>query len=619
MNKKTTVIMLILAVILGAYLYFFERKLPTTDEFTRMEKKILTINPKDVSKIEINKDGSKEPIICIKKEVDYWQMSQPVSTRADHTIIDDITKDIPELEKKAVITSTNYAEYGLDKPRMMATFTIKDKRCQFNIGKEAPMDLGTYIQLVLLDEPSGKKQSDIMLIAKSFYEKLNKSLFDFRYKKIFDADAYQIDRIQFKYADGGEIEIAKSGDSWNLVKPVADRCDKTKVQDIINAINDIRISSFEEDNVTDFPRYGLMPPELMMTVSSPNSKSDKLPANSEVLLIGKKHTTDTTKFYGMRQSVPTVFTIETTLGNRLMANSTELRNHKVFEMNNEKVSKFVLKQGANVIFDAEKDKDQWKFIQPKAEFNPDAVKDFVEKLNEVNIETFIDQPGTEPALLFAQAEQFRGLVLTYKDDLGESTVRLGLGSSPKYVYLKHDGESRIAGADKAIYEYLKRGSINLRKRNLINIQPDRVKNLVIEESGKAKLVYVQEKLQEWSVMTASGVGKVGNPEAINGLRNEICYLAAADFAADHSDSLSPFGLDKPSAVITMEYEKDDKSAAQSVLKIGKKADNGNYYSMLDNEPVIFYLNAAVMDRIRSVAGAPPEQPQNPAPKQPDNK
>ncbi|MFH1228495.1 MAG: DUF4340 domain-containing protein [Planctomycetota bacterium] len=152
MSKKTTIILLILAVALGSYLYFFESRQPTTDELTRLEKKILTINPQDISIIEINKEGSKEPIICSKKENDYWQMSRPVNTRADHTIIDDITRDIPALERKSVITSTNYAEYGLDKPRVIATFTAKDKRYRFNIGKELsylrnrrPQGIGTLL------------------------------------------------------------------------------------------------------------------------------------------------------------------------------------------------------------------------------------------------------------------------------------------------------------------------------------------------------------------------------------------------------------------------------------------------------------------------------------------
>ncbi|MFH1228643.1 MAG: DUF4340 domain-containing protein, partial [Planctomycetota bacterium] len=499
----------------------------------------------------------------------------------------------------------------------------------------APMDLGIYIQMILPDEKP-QKQSDIILIAKSFYDKLNKSLFDFRYKKIFDADAYKIDKMQFKYADGGEIEIVKAGDSWSLVKPIADRCDKTKVQDIINAINDIRIASFEEDNVTDFSRYGLMPPELMMTVYCPNSKSDKLPPTSEILLIGKKHTTDATKFYGMRQGVPTIFTIDTTLGNRLMANSVEIRNHKVFEINNEKVAKFVLNQGVNVIFDAEKDNDHWKFIQPKAEFNPDAVKDFVEKLNDVNIEVFVDQSGTEPALLFAQSESFSGLSLTYKDDAGQSTMRFGLGSDPKYAYIAVDsaGTTRIVGVDKSIYEYLQRGSINLRKRNLINISPDKVKSLMITKTQplpvksspddlvqeEYKLVYIQDKLQEWSLITSAGgaVTKVEKPENINGLRNEVCYLAAVNYVADHPASVVQYGLDNPGAVITMEYEKEDKTVARKVLKIGKKAENGNYYCILDDEPVVFYLNTTVMDRLQLVIGAP-EAPKDSVSPHQDNK
>jgi hypothetical protein len=56
----------------------------------------------------------------------------------------------------------------------------------------------------------------------------NGSLDNGSYKRIFDAEAYKITKMKFRYADGGEIEIEKDGDNWNMTRPVADRCDKNQ-------------------------------------------------------------------------------------------------------------------------------------------------------------------------------------------------------------------------------------------------------------------------------------------------------------------------------------------------------------------------------------------------------
>ena len=600
MNTKTTIILLIIALIIGSYLYFFERHQLTTDELTKLQKKVIAIDPKEITKVQINKEGLRETIIMGKETEDKWLMSEPVSARADHTVINDITKDLPELEKKDVITSTDYAKYGLDKPAIIATFSTKDKTYQFNVGKEAPLGLGIYIQLVT--PAPDQKQSDIYVVAKSFYEKLNKSLFDFRYKKVFETDTYKINKIEFKYSDGGTIEIAKAGDSWDITKPVSDHCDKTKVQDIINAINDMQITSFEEDNVTDFARYGLLPPELMMTVYYPNTVRSDLPPQTEVLLIGKKPATDATKYYGMRQGTPTVFTVETTLANRLMVNSTELRNKKPFEVDKEKVSQITLKYSDQVLFDIIRDKEQWNFITPaNMEFNQDSIKSFLEKLNDTVVESFTAESETNLSTL-GLAEPFNGLTLTYKEKDTESGFRFGFGAEPKHVYLKRTDAPRIVALNKDIYEYLRKGSIHFRKKGLLSIGADKIKCLTIEEPAKDKTVYIQDKIQEWSVITSPNAAavKLEKPENVNAFRNQICYLTASELVAEYPDSLTPYGLDTPQTTVAIEYDKDDGTTLQKILKIGKKAENNNYYGMIQNEPLIFYLDNAVIEALQKL-------------------
>lgn len=617
MNTKTTIILLILALLLGAYLYFFERHQLTTDELSKLQKKLIAVDPKDITRLEITKQGAKEAIIMGKETDDKWLMSQPVSARADHTVINDITKDLPELEKNQVITSTDYAKYGLDKPAIIATFATKDnKTYQFNVGKEAPLGQGIYIQLVT--PAPAQKQSEVYVVAKSFYEKLNKSLFDFRYKKAFEADAYKINRIEFKYSDGGIVDITKAGEAWELTRPVSDRCDKTKVQDVINAINDMQITSFEADDVTDFARYGLVPPELMMTVYYPNTVRADLPPQTEVMLIGKKPATDATKYYGMKQGTPSVFTVETTLANRLMVNSTEMRNKKPFEVDKEKVSRVTLKYGDTELFDIAKDKEQWNFIAPaNLEFNQDAINPFIEKLNDTVVESFTAETETNLAAL-GLAEPFSGLALTYKEKDAEAGFRFGFGADPKFVYLKRTDAPRIVALNKDIYDYLRKGSIHFRKKGLLSVGADRIKSLVIDEPAKAKTVYIQDKTQEWSVITSADAAAVRleHPENINSLRNQLCYLTASEFVAEYPDSLSPYGLDAPSTVVTIDYDKGDGTTMQKILKIGKKAENNSYYGMIDGQPMIFYLDNAVIEALQKVSQMPQTPPPVPVPPAP---
>lgn len=614
MKTKTTIILLVIAVIFGAYLYFFEQHQPGTDDLAQLQKRIITLDPKEITKVEIRQENQPYPITVEKTEPDYWKMSSPVSTRAEQALIDDICREVSTLEKKEVITSTNLTVYGLDKPRATALLSTKDKTVLVKVGKDAPMDLGTYIQVAVVPasqaiSPTAPLAAPAYVVVKWAVDKISKPLFDFRYKKLFDAgDIYKIQKVLFRYANTNEMEIIRAGDAWSITRPVADKCDKNKVQDLLNALNDARISAFEEDNSTNFAKYGLMPPELMLTISYPNPHGAGLPEQTEILLLGKKTVTDATKYYGMRQGVPTVFTIDTTLANRMMLNPDEMRTKKIFELDKDKLTKISIKHGSRQLAELTADKNAWKFTYPPAaEFAADAVKSFAEKLNDTNIETFVAGSDTNPAN-FGLAEPFNGLSVSWTADNKETTARFGFGADPKYVYLSLSDSPRIVGLDKSIYEYLRRGSINFRTRNLLNLTPDKVKRITVEQAG-AKVIYEQEKLQEWKQLSgtdtagASPVGiKMENTADINSLRNAMCYLSAIDYAADQPDTVSPFGLDAPQVVVMMESEPAEtgKPAIIKVLRVGKKDDKGQYYGMLTDEPVIFYINQSFIESLQKL-------------------
>ncbi|MBI4713501.1 MAG: DUF4340 domain-containing protein [Planctomycetes bacterium] len=616
MKTKTTIILLVVAILFGAYLYFFERHQPTKEEVEQAQKKFFQVDAKDITKVEIIQRSvsgvpteasgysavspSATTTITCTREGDDWQMTTPVKAKSDKSALDGIVQDIVSLEKKNTISAPkDLAQYGLDNPRVIVSFTGKpagspalmqgkdNKVYNLKFGKDAPMDLGIYLKVTDNSaERSGVPSNDgnVYIVAKSLFDKTNKSVFDLRYKKIFDTDVYQLAKLRLNYPSGQAIEMEKKGEDWFLLKPVADKCDIHKVNDLRYALNDTKSTEFVDENAMDFNKYGLTPPEVMLEGTDSTGKT-------ETLLVGKVEG----KFYAMKQGLPVVSTIDPGVVTRLMPKLEDLRYKKFFELDKDKLTRIEIKHHDRQLAALNKDTD-WKMAQPAtAEFNPDSIKDFVEKLNDTEIEQFVADTDTNLAP-YGLVEPFSGLEIT----LNDSRYLFGIGQEQKYVYVKMAGQPKVVAFNKNTYDYVRKGSIHFRKKNILNIAPDKVTRLTIIQKDKEPLVYEQAKLQEWK-MVAPREEPVAVRENINGLRNEFCFLSAGEYLADQSDDLTQYGLTDPATKITLEHKKDDNTAVRKTLVLGiKKADTNYYYGMLEDEPVVFTVPDRLVETLQKI-------------------
>src|SRR5690349_15734957 len=99
MKPRTLLILLAVVLGLGAFIWFYERKLPSSEERTALEKKVVKVEKDDVTavtveaskgRIRLERIGTPKPA---KKEGDEetpapasaaeWKMVEPFNTRAD--------------------------------------------------------------------------------------------------------------------------------------------------------------------------------------------------------------------------------------------------------------------------------------------------------------------------------------------------------------------------------------------------------------------------------------------------------------------------------------------------------------------------------------------------------
>ncbi|NJL29403.1 MAG: hypothetical protein HC897_16700, partial [Thermoanaerobaculia bacterium] len=133
MQPRSLMILSGLVLALGAFIFFYERELPSTDEKAKLEKKVLQLEQGEVSGVEISwgadqvrlekkeekdsrdsKDSKDKEAEEAKKPAAEWRLVEPFSARADSALVEGLVSALAELEKQRTLENVEPAAVGLD-------------------------------------------------------------------------------------------------------------------------------------------------------------------------------------------------------------------------------------------------------------------------------------------------------------------------------------------------------------------------------------------------------------------------------------------------------------------------------------------------------------------------
>jgi hypothetical protein len=213
------------------------------------EKHLLTFDQDKLSRVEL--DTGKVSLEFGRAGTD-WQILKPKPMRADGFQVDELVR---KLKDAAMVTDAD-----TDLKAAAAAFAGGQKIATAKVtGAEGTL---TFEVRKAKDDYYAKSstQDGVYKIAKEVGDGLNKSLDDFRNKKVFDFGFNDPNRIEIK--DGGQTKvIEKSGENWTSGGKTMD---SISVQNLIDKLRDLAATKFADSGFTT--------PALELTVVSNDGK-----------------------------------------------------------------------------------------------------------------------------------------------------------------------------------------------------------------------------------------------------------------------------------------------------------------------------------------------------------
>lgn len=443
--KKTTLIVLALAIILGGVVYYFDWK-RSNEQKPEALRRAYSIQASDVVSFTLAHPArASDATIRFVKRDNAWQIVEPIETGADQSTVDGIVDQIASAEVSQTEPGTpdRLKAYGLDPAQASLELQLANgAKHTLLVGNKTFTGDSVY---TIVD--GGK---NVSLLPELLSTSTARTLDTLRDRAVLHFDSAQAVSFAVK-SPSGEIAAAKESDHWRIKKPLETLASQDAVDSLLQAVSNATMTSVASEKPNDLAHYGLANPAVSFTAA--DSKGGQ-----STLLVGKK---DGAAYFARDISRPIIFRVNEDIYKKLTQKLADLRDKTVVHAISADIQQFELRNANGTIsLSRKKDSpDDWVFDAPADQKGKLASSwKILDPLTGLSAEEVIDHPA--PNLLGQVANPAVTAVLTDKN--GKTlTVKLSKASG-NFVYAQASDSPSLYKLKKDVLD-----SLNLKASDLV--------------------------------------------------------------------------------------------------------------------------------------------------------
>ena len=416
--KRPTLVLSILLVALGLYIYFYERD-PVVEESGARLVELPQPEIDTESIVSIVLDGSgRERVELESTESGGWLLRQPTEAPADPSEVDTLIENIETIRFERVIARAvegELGDYGLTSPETSVEIETRDgSRHGFMLGATTPTGDNRYARAL--------ESEDIVTVSAGLFGNFNLSHWDLRDKRVFrrpnagpdDVESLTIERTS---SPGGAFTLSRNGTTWSLVQngseTLADRYTASSLASNILGATMTRVVS-ENPTPGEVSEHGLDPASRRVHVSTRDGESSTLNVGLEL----------SSGYAARRDGESTIFELETSLvADEIDREIDTLLSKKLTEVSVLEIRRVEITRGAQLSVAAKGEsndagEESWRLLEPgERPLLTRTVEDFLYRLNGVRVDSLSTPTEAMNGEPLARFELFGG------EDTGSQWIR----------------------------------------------------------------------------------------------------------------------------------------------------------------------------------------------------
>jgi len=411
---RSTLILLVLALGFGGYLYFVDSKRPVADE--NAKKKVFSYEADKINQLQVKSETGE--VTALRKDANgTWTIIQPAQAPADRNSVSDVVTNLANLEEDRVVdeNASDLKAYGLAEPRIDVTFHVEgDKEPKrILVGDKNPTNMGLYAKL--------QSNNRVFLVGGTLDTTLNKSTFDFRDKAALKFEQDKVTSVDLTSSTQA-IRLEKTGDNWRLVKPIQAPADFVSVNGLLGQLQSAQMAALKDrpEDLKDLKQYGLDRPDVIATLGMGGSNVR--------LEVGRA--ADAGSIWARDPSKAAVFSINNGVAEELKKKPEDLRRKEVFDFRPFNTARFEIARGKEtraferVKGTGENAVDTWKQVAPiEKTVDSSNLEGALLDFSNLRAESFVDRAGA------ATGHSNPAAVIAVKFDDGKKDERVTFGTA----------------------------------------------------------------------------------------------------------------------------------------------------------------------------------------------
>ena len=542
MKPRTTIILLLLAGGLFAYIKFVDSKRPTTVDASHDAKKVMKFDREKINAITIrNTEGTIE---LRQKENNVWMIESPIKDRADTMMVNGLFTTAEFLKADEVlgadkaVEKDQLKEFGLANSETKVTLAGEDKPVELLFGKDTAVEGKLYVKLA--------DDKRVFVIANELKSQISRKVDQFRDRRLSELTTAQINKAAIKTA-AGEIELAKKNDHWSLTKPFQARGDDARIGDLLSQITTARIESFVADS-GNLVAYGLQDPRAAVALFSEGSEQPT------VLQIGDNPKDEKAKdqAYAKLSTRDAVMILPKSIERLLRIQPNDLRDKNLLRVDADIVDRITIEGAGHEKIVLARSGEAW--VRKADKDLPINSTEAARMLNELRLQQVTKFESDVATDLEEYGLSQPAVKVTLSSYASENTAETKAGEKPivtvlfgkvegDSVYAKLDDEPFIVSVPKTILDSIFTDSIQWQELTIYKLKPEEIVAMDVTK-GDEPTVSLEREKDKWKLV--KGDGNVNQVNA-QSLVNTLAGLRAVRWVgASKPDD----GFDKPTSIIT---------------------------------------------------------------------
>jgi hypothetical protein len=454
MRFKGTLILFVVCLALGSYLYFYEIKGgEQRAKEQEAENQVWKLESGTITRIDLITPA--QHITAIRNGEKNWSITEPRPLDADSDTLTQMATSVANIRRENIVeqNAPDLAKYGLNPAQTSLSLKTRDgKEYRINFGRNNPTGSSAYAT-------TANNAKTVFLVATSVVSAFDKKLDDLRNHSVLSFETSEAQTLSIKNPKGDLALVKDGNDRWWIEGKDKIAADSPEVRGILNALSMARIKEFYSQDAEG--ALNISKPLLDVNLTYGKNRAIKhlliLESKSALQKGGSKEgqaeQQETEKsssdlYLAKDASRSDLFFVDKELVDKLTRTPNELREKALAAFQRWDIDSITLTNPKGS-FAFNKNAGEWFFADSKAKAKWDAVNGILDAMEKPTKE-LIDTPAA-----FSTYGLDKPVIHVLLKQGGNVVVDCSLGKkTPKGVYALVKGDPAVKMADQESYDKL---------------------------------------------------------------------------------------------------------------------------------------------------------------------